>query len=114
MPEGRIAAQSFLENEPQAYMRLQQVSDLIFGYETPYGMELLATVHWVGTKEVNPARDSDTPEESLCDRYYIKDKRYKQQATPSKQWQHKKSRLNYYKPFFNNWLVLLRRWYFER
>jgi Fic/DOC family len=73
LPEGRIAAQSFLENEPQAYMRLQQVSDLIFGYETPYGMELLATVHWVGTKEVNPARDSDTPEESLCDRYYIVD-----------------------------------------
>jgi O-acetyl-ADP-ribose deacetylase (regulator of RNase III) len=67
LPSGRIAAQSFLENEPQATMRLQQVSDLIFGYETPYGMELLATVHWVGTKEVNPARDRATPEESLCD-----------------------------------------------
>ncbi len=59
LPEGRIAAQSFLENEPQACVLLQQVSDLIFGYETPYGMELLATVHWIATKETNPAQNSE-------------------------------------------------------
>ncbi|MCC5669167.1 hypothetical protein LC653_36310 [Nostoc sp. CHAB 5784] len=30
--------------------RLERVSNLIIGFETPYGMELLVTVHWVGTK----------------------------------------------------------------
>ncbi|MHC5611684.1 MAG: hypothetical protein ACYTXA_11855 [Nostoc sp.] len=29
------------------------------GFETPYGMELLATVHWVATKHPNPAKDSE-------------------------------------------------------
>lgn len=58
LPEA-IAAQTFLENEPEAQKRLELVSNLIFGYETPYGMELLATVHWVATKEINPAQDSE-------------------------------------------------------
>ncbi len=58
LPEA-IAAQAFLENEPEAQKRLERVSNLIFGYETPYGMELLATVHWVATKEINPAQDSE-------------------------------------------------------
>ncbi|MBW4666301.1 MAG: macro domain-containing protein [Cyanomargarita calcarea GSE-NOS-MK-12-04C] len=57
LPEGRIASVAFLNNEPQAQQRLERVGNLIFGYETPYGMELLATVHWVATKETNPAVD---------------------------------------------------------
>jgi O-acetyl-ADP-ribose deacetylase (regulator of RNase III) len=31
--------------------RIQRVVDLIEGFETPYGLELLATVHWVVTQE---------------------------------------------------------------
>lgn len=31
--------------------RIQRVVDLINGFETPYGLELLATVHWVVTNE---------------------------------------------------------------
>jgi hypothetical protein len=27
------------------------VAQLIHGFETPFGMELLATVHWVATRE---------------------------------------------------------------
>jgi hypothetical protein len=32
------------------------VAELIDGFETPYGLELLATTHWVATREsaVNP------------------------------------------------------------
>jgi len=30
---------------------LSRVSDLIEGYQTPYGMELLSTVHWVAVQE---------------------------------------------------------------
>jgi O-acetyl-ADP-ribose deacetylase (regulator of RNase III) len=59
LPEGRDAAQAFLSAQPEAIERLERVSNLIFGYETPYGMELLATVHWVATKETNPAVDSE-------------------------------------------------------
>lgn len=33
--------------------RVERVGKLIDGYETPYGMELLATVHWVVTQEPN-------------------------------------------------------------
>lgn len=40
-------AEQFLDSEPSAAERLKQVSQLIDGFETPYGMELLATVHWV-------------------------------------------------------------------
>ena len=42
------AATSFLQTDPAATERLARVAKLIEGYETPYGMELLATVHWVG------------------------------------------------------------------
>lgn len=32
---------------PESEMRIQRVLQLIEGFETPYGLELLATVHWV-------------------------------------------------------------------
>jgi O-acetyl-ADP-ribose deacetylase (regulator of RNase III) len=59
LPEGREAAQAFLETQPDAQERLERVSNLIYGFETPYGMELLATVHWVATKDDNPAQNSE-------------------------------------------------------
>jgi O-acetyl-ADP-ribose deacetylase (regulator of RNase III) len=40
-------ADAFLADDEPAQQRLQRVADLIEGFETPYGMELLATVHWV-------------------------------------------------------------------
>jgi O-acetyl-ADP-ribose deacetylase (regulator of RNase III) len=33
--------------------QVERVRNLISGFETPYGMELLATVHWVATREPN-------------------------------------------------------------
>jgi len=47
LSEGKIAARDFLQNAADANVRLERVSGLINGFETPYGMELLATVHWV-------------------------------------------------------------------
>jgi hypothetical protein len=32
---------------------------LVEGFETPYGMELLSSVHWVATHDDSPARNSD-------------------------------------------------------
>ena len=45
--EGR----AFLEDFPETQARFSQVGELIEGFESPYGMELLATVHWVVTHE---------------------------------------------------------------
>lgn len=59
LPEGRDAAQAFLETEPDAQERLKRVSHLIYGFETPYGMELLATVHWVTQENPEAAEDSE-------------------------------------------------------
>lgn len=44
-------SQDFLNLHPETRNRLEAVSDLISGFETPYGMELLATVHWVGARD---------------------------------------------------------------
>lgn len=40
-------AETFLADDEASKHRLQRVADLIEGFETPYGMELLASVHWV-------------------------------------------------------------------
>lgn len=39
-------AQQFLLKDNEAFEHLEKVRDIIEGYETPYGLELLATVHW--------------------------------------------------------------------
>jgi len=42
------------ESTPEEKARVRRVFDLIEGFESPYGMELLSSVHWVATQEVNP------------------------------------------------------------
>jgi O-acetyl-ADP-ribose deacetylase (regulator of RNase III) len=56
---GKIAAREFLENAPDANPRLERVSRLINGFETPYGMELLATVHWIAGENREAAGDCE-------------------------------------------------------
>lgn len=53
-------AESFLEKDEETQERFAQVSKLIEGFETPYGMELLATVHWVASE--NPKAREDVSE----------------------------------------------------
>ena len=45
------AASTFIQEHPETQLRFERVAKLIHGFETPFGMELLATVHWVCTKE---------------------------------------------------------------
>lgn len=40
-------ATSFLQNHKQSMEHYDRVADLVDGYETPFGLELLSTVHWV-------------------------------------------------------------------
>ena len=48
LPDAASKAESILAGDPEAVARLERVSRLIDRFETPYGMELLATTHWVG------------------------------------------------------------------
>jgi O-acetyl-ADP-ribose deacetylase (regulator of RNase III) len=47
LPGAASSARAQLRDDPQAAAHLQRVADLIQGFESPYGMELLATVHWL-------------------------------------------------------------------
>jgi O-acetyl-ADP-ribose deacetylase (regulator of RNase III) len=59
LPEARGKADEFLQEHPDTRHRLERVAGLIDGFETPYGMELLATVHWVA-QESSAARTDVT------------------------------------------------------
>ena len=51
LPGAVEEASAFLADRQDSATRLEQVADLIEGFETPYGMELLATVHWVAAND---------------------------------------------------------------
>lgn len=55
-------AHEIVEGEAESISRLDYVSRLIEGFETPYGMELLATVHWVALVD---GRDQFTEDETI-------------------------------------------------
>lgn len=44
-------ARRFLQDHPQTHTRFDRVGALVEGFESPAGLELLATVHWVVAKE---------------------------------------------------------------
>lgn len=47
LPGAEKAADQFLADHPDCADRLERLSNLIDGFESPYGMELLASAHWV-------------------------------------------------------------------
>jgi O-acetyl-ADP-ribose deacetylase (regulator of RNase III) len=55
LPGAIDAADTALADAPDATERLGRVSRLIQGFETPYGMELLTTVHWVAQEDPRAA-----------------------------------------------------------
>ena len=51
---GDEATQEFLATDAESRERISRVTRLIEGFETPYGLELLATVHWLCSKGDDP------------------------------------------------------------
>lgn len=51
VPGAADDARAFLKDHPATLARFERVSKLVEGFETSFGMELLATVHWVMTHE---------------------------------------------------------------
>ncbi|CAN5119437.1 macro domain-containing protein [soil metagenome] len=56
---GRQEAEAFLSREETAQQRLERVAKLIEGFETPYGLELLSTVHWILTHDRDSKNDPE-------------------------------------------------------
>ncbi|MEJ7809339.1 MAG: macro domain-containing protein [Gemmatimonadaceae bacterium] len=44
-------AAKFLADHPATRSRFDRVAELVDGFETPFGLELLSTVHWAATRE---------------------------------------------------------------
>ena len=65
LPGAVQAAEEFLAGYPESVSRLSGVSELIQGFETPYGMELLSTVHWVCRHGEPKATTPDTAVEAV-------------------------------------------------
>jgi O-acetyl-ADP-ribose deacetylase (regulator of RNase III) len=55
---GTVAdAKAVLESHSDTRERLEHVADLVEGFETPFGLELLSTVHWVVTRDMVSSDD---------------------------------------------------------
>lgn len=74
IPGAAEKAQAFLAEHPATSERFDRVGRLVDGFETPFGLELLATAHWAAAAE-----DADTDEEIL-DAFY--------------EWGHRKSQFS--------------------
>ena len=48
---------NFLETSPETLERFGRVVQLVNGFESPFGLELLATVHWVASESPKPVLD---------------------------------------------------------
>jgi O-acetyl-ADP-ribose deacetylase (regulator of RNase III) len=57
LPGAADEAKAFLAGHADEHRRLERVSRLIEGFETPYGLELLSSVHWVATHADPPSED---------------------------------------------------------
>jgi len=64
LPGATETARHTLARHAETRDRVERVGSLVSGFESPFGLELLATVHWVGTRE-----QADT-EEAVVERTY--------------------------------------------
>lgn len=68
---GAVAdAESFLRDHASTHAHFNRVASLVEGFETPFGLELLATVHWVATRDA-----ADTPEAAMRATYAWNDRK---------------------------------------
>ncbi len=64
MPGAIEDATAFLAQHDDTRTRFDRVSDLVKGFESPFGLELLSTIHWLLT------RDSVSTLNNLIERTY--------------------------------------------
>lgn len=59
LPQADEEASRLLTERSDSVARLERVAAVIEGFETPYGMELLSSVHWVSVHGATPATNAD-------------------------------------------------------
>lgn len=59
LPGATDEAGTYLADRQPEHERLDRVTCLIEGFETPYGMELLSSVHWLAVRASTPATNTD-------------------------------------------------------
>jgi O-acetyl-ADP-ribose deacetylase (regulator of RNase III) len=59
LPGAAAEATEFLREHPEALKRLELVRELVDGWDTPYGLELLATTHWALRNSRPPIKGRD-------------------------------------------------------
>lgn len=57
VPCAQAEATAFLQEEEATRKNIDRVTDLVEGFETPFGLELLSTVHWIATQEHAKTRE---------------------------------------------------------
>ena len=57
VPGGIEEARAFLEQHPDTRARFERVTELVEGFESPFGLELLSTVHWVAREQIPQTLD---------------------------------------------------------
>ena len=65
-------ARAFLNDHPETRARFDKVSKLVAGFESPFGLELLTTVHWVASEQ------PDATEEEIIAQTYTWNERKRQ------------------------------------
>ena len=60
LPGSINEADAFLADKQDCIRRLEEVASLIEGFETPYGMELIASVHWLAVHHTPEATDENS------------------------------------------------------
>jgi hypothetical protein len=72
VPGAEIDAGKFLVDHPETMRRFTRVAELVEGFESPFGLELLATVHWA------VQREGSTTAEDAIERVYAWNERKRQ------------------------------------
>jgi hypothetical protein len=60
VPGAEADANRFLADHPETEQRFNRAVDLVQGFESPFGLELLSSVHWVAAQ-----REARTPDEAI-------------------------------------------------
>ena len=58
VPQALEDARRFLKHNKNTQAHVARVSDLVDGFESPFGLELLSTVHWVATRQRPSTEDA--------------------------------------------------------
>jgi hypothetical protein len=71
LPEAQAAARAYLEQHRKTHERIERVARLIEGFETPYGLELLSSIHWLAG-EMPEVRESVAAAEEGLRRWTVR------------------------------------------